>query len=187
MAFFSQYGSEIYGVTGTLRCEYTRAFVSKTFGVDFIRVPRFRERRFEVKAPLVGQNYVDWLQLVGRQVIHIAVEIERPVLVISESVQEVDSLNAQILSQLIKLQKEVEIHLYTDDAESDYFINAVRGSENNIDRAMIILATNLAGRGTDLPVSDSISVRGGLHVIISFMPANSRVQRQNFGRPAHAK
>ncbi len=59
------------------------------------------------------------------------------------------------------------------------------GEENNSDRIVsgsIIIATNVAGRGTDLKASDFLVRKGGLHVIITFVPENQRVEMQARGR-----
>ncbi|CAF0787513.1 unnamed protein product [Brachionus calyciflorus] len=46
----------------------------------------------------------------------------------------------------------------------------------------IIIATNIAGRGTDLKISRLVNENGGLHVIMSYVPVNIRVELQGFGR-----
>ncbi|WP_375326319.1 hypothetical protein [Candidatus Tisiphia endosymbiont of Nemotelus uliginosus] len=50
----------------------------------------------------------------------------------------------------------------------------------------IVIATNIAGRGADLEVSKQVEENGGLHVILSYMPKNFRIEKQAFGRTARA-
>ena len=45
---------------------------------------------------------------------------------------------------------------------------------DQVEEPCIILATNLAGRGTDLKVSDGLSDLGGLHVCVSYLPPSVR-------------
>jgi hypothetical protein len=46
----------------------------------------------------------------------------------------------------------------------------------------VVVATNIAGRGTDLVLSKLLCLNGGLHVIMSYVPSNIRVELQGFGR-----
>ena len=46
----------------------------------------------------------------------------------------------------------------------------------------IIVSTALASRGTDISVSNEVNVSGGLHVILTYLPKDSRTERQIFGR-----
>lgn len=48
----------------------------------------------------------------------------------------------------------------------------------------IMIATNLAGRGTDITLHDDVRSRGGLHVIVSECQTSGRMDRQMIGRCA---
>ena len=70
------------------------------------------------------------------------------------------------------------VRLYTDN--TDAVESNVVG--DRIQNGEIIVATNLAGRGTDLKTSPSVEKNGGLHVCLTFLPNNLRVEEQAFGR-----
>lgn len=48
----------------------------------------------------------------------------------------------------------------------------------------ITVATNMAGRGTDIKLSQAVEKQGGLHVILTEFHESARVDRQLFGRAA---
>ncbi len=48
----------------------------------------------------------------------------------------------------------------------------------------VTIATNLAGRGTDIRLDDEVARAGGLHVIVSEPHASARIDRQLIGRGA---
>ncbi|MDN5787832.1 translocase [Pseudorhodobacter sp.] len=48
----------------------------------------------------------------------------------------------------------------------------------------ITVATNMAGRGTDIPVGPEVEARGGLHVILTEFHGSARIDRQLIGRAA---
>jgi len=48
----------------------------------------------------------------------------------------------------------------------------------------VTVATNMAGRGTDIKLSDEVAENGGLHVILTEFHESARVDRQLFGRAA---
>ncbi|MBC7664251.1 MAG: hypothetical protein H7276_10730 [Caulobacter sp.] len=48
----------------------------------------------------------------------------------------------------------------------------------------VTVATNMAGRGTDIALAEGVAARGGLHVILSEYHESARIDRQLFGRAA---
>jgi len=48
----------------------------------------------------------------------------------------------------------------------------------------ILVATNMAGRGTDIPLGPGVAELGGLHVILTEFHESSRIDRQLYGRAA---
>lgn len=64
-----------------------------------------------------------------------------------------------------------------DDVEAEIIANA--GEINNI-----TIATNMAGRGTDIHISEHVNKLGGLHVITTQRDKSRRIDMQFFGRCA---
>ena len=52
------------------------------------------------------------------------------------------------------------------------------------ERGRITVTTNMAGRGTDIPLGPGVAERGGLHVISCQHNASPRIDRQLHGRAA---
>jgi preprotein translocase subunit SecA len=98
----------------------------------------------------------------------------RPVLVGTRSVAASETLaakldEAQIPYRLLNARQD------RDEAE----IVAHAG-----ERGCVTVATNMAGRGTDIKLGAGVVERGGLHVIATELNDSSRIDRQLFGRCA---
>ena len=105
----------------------------------------------------------------------IQLKVERCVLAICQYVSQVHNLR-ECLSKEYNYP-ESKIFIYTGRNEEKFLRLDISSGE-------ILIATNIAGRGTDLFVNKTAKSNGGLHVCITFLPSHSRVELQNVGRTA---
>lgn len=103
---------------------------------------------------------------------------KRSVLIICETIKELRELEKNIKA-LKKLENfdAMKIRIYEDEDGSEV-------TEEKVGESEIIIATNIAGRGTDFKTTKELEAAGGLHVFVSFLPVNKRVEDQAFGRTA---
>jgi preprotein translocase subunit SecA len=96
----------------------------------------------------------------------------RPVLVGTRSVQA-----SEHLSRMLTLQGLPHQLLNARQDKEEAMIVARAG-----ERGRITIATNMAGRGTDIKLEDGVAELGGLHVIATELHEARRIDRQLFGR-----
>ena len=98
----------------------------------------------------------------------------RPLLVGTRTVAASENLSRQLAARGLNFQ----------------ILNATRLPEEAVIVAMagepgrITIATNMAGRGTDIRLGEGVAKNGGLHVIATERHESGRVDRQLFGRAA---
>ncbi len=100
--------------------------------------------------------------------------IGRPILIGTRSIAKSEQLSALLTRD--NIEHEV---LNARQVEREADIVASAGG-----RGKITVATNMAGRGTDIKIDDEIRELGGMHVIGTEMHDSARIDRQLFGRCA---
>jgi preprotein translocase subunit SecA len=98
----------------------------------------------------------------------------RPVLVGTRSVAASEELAAVLMARGIE---HVVLNARQDSAEAGIVARAGEGGR-------VTIATNMAGRGTDIRPEGDVLARGGLHVILTEFHESGRIDRQLFGRCA---
>ena len=175
VGFFNKYKGNIYGVTGTLGSNSDHEFLKQVYQVDIMVIPRFIQQDLTRFAPLILPNQEQWQQEII-QIIQRKIPDQRTGLIIVETIAEVDLLKTALL-QTGYNQTHIKIYGRGEHLEASIVKQELRPGD-------IIIATNLAGRGTDLQLSPEVIKNRGLHVILGIFASSLRVEEQAFGRSA---
>jgi tetratricopeptide (TPR) repeat protein len=171
VTFFRRYGTNILGLTGTLGSENEQQLLKGIYTLDSVKVPSYKPRRLEEREGLILDSHASWLEAVKKKILKETDE-GRAVLVVCETI-----LRVTEIKEALAFYNPDLISMYVENTEEEQKLINER-----VRPGQIIIATNLAGRGTDLKISPELERNGGLHVILAFLPENSRVEEQAFGR-----
>lgn len=166
--FFRRY-LLLAGMTGTAS-EVARELKS-VYGLQVVRIPTNRPvQRKAIPDRMFATEAEKWQCIVGRvRALH---RRGRPVLVGTRSVESSEHLSGLLAAAGLKHQ------MLTARQDGDEATVVARAGE----RGRITVATNMAGRGTDIRLGDGVRSLGGLHVIASERHEAGRIDRQLFGR-----
>ena len=182
VGYFLKYEGSIYGLTGTLGEEEHHKYLSDVYKVDSKLMPNYVKKNLERFKPIIVGNRVDWEEEVSNQAIRKGEYSKRGFLIICKTINEVNRIY-----EVIKSEKAYKgrVMRYSDSGHFDEsIIQRIISGEMKVAAGDIIVATNLAGRGTDLKIERAVNKNGGLHVILSYYPDSIRVEAQAFGRGA---
>ncbi|NML48048.1 preprotein translocase subunit SecA [Ramlibacter sp. G-1-2-2] len=161
----------VSGMSGTAR--EVGPELEAVYGLKVTRIPTHRvTQRRDLGTRLYADRTRKWQAVAG------AVQEQRaagrPVLVGTRSVAASEEL-AEVLSALGI--EHMVLNARQDSAEAA--IVAEAGGTGRV-----TIATNMAGRGTDIRLAQEVVARGGLHVILTEFHESARIDRQLFGRCA---
>ncbi|MCL4741456.1 MAG: hypothetical protein KJZ54_04560 [Phycisphaerales bacterium] len=105
-------------------------------------------------------------------------EAGRPILVGTRSIAASELLSERLTQRGLP---HVVLNALHDKEEAEMIAQAGRGT-TNVSPAPITVATNMAGRGTDIVLEPEARAAGGLHVLLTEMHAAKRIDRQFIGR-----
>ena len=173
ISFFKRYNGNIFGVTGTLGSESFRYILREVYKVNLIIIPPWTPTKLiKEKESLIFKYNEDkeYNEAILKNIDE-NIKREKSILLICNSIKEGESFYNKLLE------------IYSKEQVMKYFTEEDNATiERELQIKQIIVATNLAGRGTDIKISKELEQKGGLHVIISFLPLNQRIERQNCGR-----
>ncbi len=168
--FISQY-HQVSGCSGTARAG--RQELSKVYGLDVKPIPERVPSQRLVLQPKFFANQATKLRAIVDEVVAVHQQ-QRPVLIGTRSIAQSHEFAAPLRSLGLKIQL---LNGIQDRGEAEVIAHAGQ-------RSAITVATDMAGRGTDIPIDDSIASIGGLHVIVSELSSSPRIDQQLMGRAA---
>lgn len=161
---------QLFGLSGTLGSSDEQNLLSKLYGVETFNIPTYTIKNFdELKYKVVPDN--QFINTIYQEVKDITNK-GRAVLIICSTIKEAEDIENWLVDSGYQENK---IKTYRGEKEAST-------PESDINCGEIIIATNIAGRGTNFTISKDLKKVGGLHVLVAFMPNNQRVQQQAYGR-----
>jgi preprotein translocase subunit SecA len=166
--FFLRY-EHLAGMTGTAATSARE--IRKIYKVNVIPIPTNRPiRRQRLPQRVYGTSDEKWAAVVDEiRQLH---EQGRPVLVGTRSIDK-----SEILATLLKKEGIEHRVLNARHVAAEAEIVSEAGQPG-----IVTVATNMAGRGTDIKLGEGIAEAGGLHVICTEMHDSARIDRQLMGR-----
>jgi preprotein translocase subunit SecA len=160
------------GMSGTAK-EVARE-IKQVYKLDVVCIPLNRpSQRQELPSRVYPTRAAKW-RAVGDAVERLAAGGRRPVLIGTRSVRASEEISAELARRGFD---HALLNAKQDKEEAAIIARAGQSSR-------VTVATNMAGRGTDIRLGPGIAEQGGLHVILTEYHESRRIDRQFFGRAA---
>jgi preprotein translocase subunit SecA len=168
---FFRFYHHLSGMTGT--AYEVRSELWSTYQLPIIRIPTHKSNQRKKLGLQIFQSNVEKLEAIILSV-QSKISDGRAILIGTDSVVSSEQLSNYM--QLYKIDHQV-LNAKQDDLEAS--IIAAAGQLKQV-----TISTSMAGRGTDIKLSNVVQSNGGLHVILTELNESSRIDRQLEGRCA---
>jgi preprotein translocase subunit SecA len=169
--FFRRY-LKLCGMSGTL--SEAAGELRAVYGLRVTKIPPNRRLQRRYLGTRLSRNTDEkWRQVIERA--QRMTQMGRPVLIGTRSVAASEAVSERLSAAGLVLH--TVLNARQDRAEAEIVAQAGRASR-------ITVATNMAGRGTDIRLERVVVEAGGLHVILTEFHDSARIDRQLFGRCA---
>lgn len=160
------------GMTGTA-AEAARE-IQSVYGLELVRVPLNLPSRRQQRPIVFCRSLAEKWERVADVAERLAQGAGRAVLIGTRSVQASEQISAVLCQRGLP---HALLNAKQDASEAQVIAAAGQAGR-------ITVATNMAGRGTDIELGEGVEAKGGLHVILTEFHDTRRVDRQLFGRCA---
>ncbi len=166
--YFRMY-DKLAGMTGTAETEATE--FAQIYGLDVISIPTNIPISRKDLNDLIYKTEAEKFDAVIKTVKKLA-KIGQPVLIGTASIEK-----SELLHEVLKKEKIAHTVLNAKNHEQEGEIIKHAGA-----KGAVTIATNMAGRGVDIKVSDEVKALGGLYIIGTERHENRRIDNQLRGR-----
>jgi preprotein translocase subunit SecA len=147
--------------------------IKQVYRLDVVRIPLHKpSQRAYLPARVCRTTAEKWRAVADS--VERMVAVHRPVLIGTRSVKASEEISAVLAGRGID---HALLNAKQDTGEAE--VIAAAGQPGRV-----TVATNMAGRGTDIRLGDGVAESGGLHVILTEYHESRRIDRQLFGRCA---
>ncbi len=167
--FFRMY-KKLAGMTGTAETEANEFF--EIYKLEVVVIPTNKKIQRKDSQDFVFKTNKEKFNAVINEIVKLSVEDNRPVLVGTTSVEISEFLSKSL--QLRKINHNV-LNAKLHNKEAQIITEAGRPG-------VVTIATNMAGRGTDIKLAQGVAENGGLAIIGTERHDSRRVDRQLRGR-----
>lgn len=168
--FFNRY-LQLSGMTGTAR--EVAGELRAVYGLGVLRLPTNRPaRRQDLGRLILPDAAAKWAAVAARAARFAGGG--RPLLIGTQSVEASETLSGALAARNLP---HVVLNARQDAEEAAIIARAGEAGR-------ITVATNMAGRGTDIELGPGVAAAGGLHVILTAYHDSGRIDRQLIGRAA---
>ncbi len=159
------------GMTGTAK--EVEPELKRVYDLSVDSIPTHKPSRRRRLPDRVFLTSAERWREVARRAVEVAAE-GRSVLVGTRSVEA-----SELLGRMLEAQGVAHAVLNARQDKTEAEAVALAGQPGRI-----TVATNMAGRGTDIKLAPEVEAQGGLHVILTAFHESARIDRQLFGRSA---
>lgn len=160
---------KLSGMTGTAKTEEEE--LRKIYGMDVLVVPTNRDMVRKDMTDVLYRTEQEKFDAVIKEIAE-RHQTGQPVLVGTVSIE-----NSELISRLLKKQRVPHQVLNAKNHEKEAEIISQAGQHGSV-----TIATNMAGRGTDIVLGEGVADLGGLHVIGTERHESRRIDNQLRGR-----
>lgn len=159
------------GVTGTLGALSCREELELLFKMSTYDSPPYKPS-LKIQVPHLIEKDQKAQMIAIKKTVQEMNRLGRPVLVLCEDIDESKHFTVHLSKEI----KSVQVYNGVQALSAD----SILGLSGN--PGAVTVATNCAGRGSDIKTTPLTEEKGGLHVVMTFPAINLRVEKQAFGR-----